>query len=501
MPKSTTQTYKADILAIDDTPENLQLLSQLLTKRQYKVRSVTKGTTALRAAQAAAPDLILLDINMPGMSGYEVCEHLKQDERTREIPVIFISALGETLDKVRAFQVGGVDFVTKPFQVEEVLARIETHLQLCFLRQQLQEQNQALQTAIRSRERAQETFTKAFRSSPSPIVITTLETGRFLEVNDSFLRLSGYSRREIIDQTVSDLNLGISFQDYIEGVIQLEQNRVIQNQEFDLRTKTGDYRTLLLSVELIELEGHRCALSIGSDITQRKRLENEFISLVSHELKTPMNAMIGALDLVGTGELGMLNEKGQHLVNMAVSNAERLVRLVNDVLDLERMKSGQLSRCPGICRLPNLFEQAAAVMQPMAQAADVELVVKPVDVEVRVDCDRIQQLLTNLLSNAIKFSSAHQTVWLTAELQQSVSPQLLLTVRDQGRGIPEDKLNLIFERFQQVDVSDTRQKGGTGLGLAICHQIVRQHQGRIWAESCVGNGSTFNVLLPLGKDA
>lgn len=152
---AVAKTYRADILAIDDTPENLQLLSQLLTDRQYKVRSVTKGTTAIRAAQAAPPDLILLDINMPEMGGYEVCEQLKADARTREIPVIFISAMGETLDKVRAFEVGGVDFVTKPFQVEEVLARIKTHLQIRALQQQLQAQNKQLQQEIRDRLKAE----------------------------------------------------------------------------------------------------------------------------------------------------------------------------------------------------------------------------------------------------------------------------------------------------------------------------------------------------------
>ena len=151
MTDSAVKPYQADILAIDDTPENLQLLSQLLTDRQYKVRSVTKGTTAIRAAQAAPPDLILLDINMPEMGGYEVCEQLKADDRTAAIPVIFISALGETLDKVRAFEVGGVDFVTKPFQVEEVLARIQTHLQIRALQQQLQTQNEQLQLEIRDR--------------------------------------------------------------------------------------------------------------------------------------------------------------------------------------------------------------------------------------------------------------------------------------------------------------------------------------------------------------
>lgn len=540
MPDAVANPYQADILAIDDTPENLQLLSQLLSDRQYKVRSVTKGKTALRAAQAAPPDLILLDINMPEMGGYEVCEHLKAHDNTREIPVIFISALGETLDKVRAFEVGGVDFVTKPFQVEEVIARIETHLQICRLRQQLQAQNVQLQQEIRDRQHAQETFSKAFRASPSPITITTLDSGQFLEVNQSFLNLSGYTRSEVIGFHLDELNLGLDPETYRKGRSRLEQAGAIHNWEMELRTKTGDLRTVLISLERIELQGHRCALAIANDITERKRLENEFISLVSHELKTPMNSMIGALDLLGTGQLGNLTDQGQRLVNMAINNAERLVRLVNDILDLERMKSGTLTLHPQICHLPDLFEQAAAVMQPLAQAAQVRLLVAPVDVTLQVDGDRIQQLLTNLLSNAIKFSPAGGTISLHAQVEHEARvpfeknqalnnpqspipnpkfepPQLAdqnqpeahhpaapilpaslhLTVRDQGRGIPPEKLSLIFDRFQQVDTSDARAKGGTGLGLAICRQIVQQHRGHIWATSTPGEGSTFHVVLPL----
>ena len=559
MPKVADQNYRADILAIDDTPENLQLLSQLLTERNYKVRSVTKGTTALRAAQAAPPDLILLDINMPGMGGYEVCERLKANDLTKQIPVIFISALGETLDKVQAFQVGGVDFVTKPFQVEEVMARIETHLQLCGLRRRLQAQNERLQQEIRDRKVAQETFTKVFRSSPSPIAVTTLDGGRFLEVNPSFLRLTGYGRHEVIGHRLDELNLGIDFLQYQERLANLEQVGMLQNLEVELNTKSGELRTLLVSVEAIELQGYRCALSTANDITERKRLENEFISLVSHELKTPMNSLIGALDLLGTGQLGSLTDQGKQMIDMAINNAERLVRLVNDILDLERMKSGVIALRPEVCTLPCLFDKSATVMQPMAEEARVKLVVEPVDVELRVDCDRIQQLFTNLLSNAIKFSPEGGTVWMAAGLesgqakdqdreteepgsrgtgesketypphnvpihppipqkapippaphpstsftspaQSSHSPcpanTLHITIRDQGRGIPPDKLHLIFERFQQIDASDARAKGGTGLGLSICRQIVHQHQGQIWAESTPGQGSTFHVTLPL----
>lgn len=151
-----SQTSKGDILIVDDTLDNLRLLSTLLAEQGYEVRSVTNGATALMGMQAQPPDLILLDINMPGMSGYQVCQHLKSDPKTQEIPVIFISALNEVVDKVKAFSIGAVDFITKPFQVEEVFARVEHQLKLCRLQRQLQAQNQRLQQAEAELQRSLE---------------------------------------------------------------------------------------------------------------------------------------------------------------------------------------------------------------------------------------------------------------------------------------------------------------------------------------------------------
>lgn len=139
------QVSNGDILIVDDTPENLYLLSQMLEEQGYDVRSVTSGSTALMGIRAQAPDLVLLDINMPDMNGYELCQCLKTDPTTQDIPVIFISALNEVFDKVAAFQAGGTDYITKPFQIEEVLIRIENQLKLCRLKNQLQQQNQQLQ--------------------------------------------------------------------------------------------------------------------------------------------------------------------------------------------------------------------------------------------------------------------------------------------------------------------------------------------------------------------
>lgn len=505
-------SVKASILIIDDTPENLTLLSTMLCEQGYKVRSVTKGSSGLRGAQAVPPDLILLDINMPQMNGYEVCQRLKADPRTCEIPVIFISALEDVLDKVKAFMVGGIDYITKPFQVAEVLARIETHLTLRRLQRQLQHQNAQLQQEIQERQQAEEKFAKAFRSSPTPIAIATLADGRFIDVNPSFLQMSGYSRAAVIGHTVTELHLGITANTYQHLIQQLSETQVIQNQEAEFRTQSGLLKNVLLSIEQIDLAGEACILCLINDITERKRLENEFISLVSHELRTPMTSLTGALDILGSGQLGPLTEQGQKVLSIAMTNTERLIRLVNDILDLERMKSGHLVMHKSECPIADLMIQATETMQALADRAQVTLITEPIEATLWADRDRILQTLTNLLSNAIKFSEPSSAVTMSATLSGAASistpgpiahpypstpSSLLITVQDHGRGIPTDKQHLIFERFQQVDASDSRQKGGTGLGLAICRNIVEQHDGQIWVESDLGKGSTFSILLPL----
>jgi PAS domain S-box-containing protein len=236
-----------------------------------------------------------------------------------------------------------------------------------------------------------------------------------------------------------------------------------------------------------------------SDISERKavdRMKDEFVSMVSHELRTPLTSIRGALGLMAGGLLQSDPPKAMRMLQIAISNSDRLVRLINDVLDIERMESGKITLLKQDCSLSNLMTQAAETMRAMAEKAEVILRVTPVEARIWADPDRIQQTLTNLLSNAIKFSPPEATVWLSGELKGA---DVTLQVRDQGRGIPEDKLHSVFERFQQVDASDSRKKGGTGLGLAICRSIVNQHGGEIWVESELGVGSTFFVRLPTGK--
>ena len=232
------------------------------------------------------------------------------------------------------------------------------------------------------------------------------------------------------------------------------------------------------------------------DVTERlalDQLKSQFVSMVSHELRTPLTAMQGSLRLIASGTLGVLPPKAADMVGMAYSNTERLVRLVNDILDLQRMESGADVLQVQDCSDERLLDEVSALMRPLASEAGVTLAVRPAGVSLVADDDRLLQTLSNLVSNAVKFSKDGGRVVLATEAGDD---HIQFSVRDEGRGIPSDKLESIFGRFQQVEGSDSRAKGGTGLGLAISKEIVERHGGSIWVESELGSGSTFFFTIP-----
>jgi CheY-like chemotaxis protein/two-component sensor histidine kinase len=198
--------------------------------------------------------------------------------------------------------------------------------------------------------------------------------------------------------------------------------------------------------------------------------------------------------MLTSGLLPTDSEQGKRLLQIATDSTERLVRLINDILDIERIESGKVKMEKEICNLEDLINSALSIIQPLADKANVNLSISSLPVQLWADPDRIVQILTNLLSNAIKFSLPNSRISVIVKQQNH---EVLLAVKDTGRGIPENKLDSIFERFQQVDSSDSRNHDGTGLGLAICKSIVLQHDGSIWVESELGKGSNFYFTLPI----
>ena len=238
------------------------------------------------------------------------------------------------------------------------------------------------------------------------------------------------------------------------------------------------------------------------DISERRRLErmkDEFISTVSHELRTPLTSLRASLGLISSGSLDKRPEKQKQMLEVAIGNCDRLVRLVNDILDFDKVEKGGLPLHREVLRVSDILRRAADVEHDAALKAQITF---RFDVSskllVDVDLDRILQVLAELVSNAIKFSPPQTIIKLGAQAVDN--DEVCVVVEDQGRGIAQEKLDMIFERFQQGDASDSRALGGTGLGLAICRRIVQQHGGKIWVESEPGKGSRFLFTLPAAPE-
>jgi PAS domain S-box-containing protein len=265
--------------------------------------------------------------------------------------------------------------------------------------------------------------------------------------------------------------------------------------------KDGTRFPVLLAVTALrrgddDLAGY---LMIGADLSERhamRKMKDEFVSVVSHELRTPLTSIKGAVGLLAGGVTGALPPKAGEMAKIAQSNVERLGRLVDDILDLQRIESGRISMDKRSCDIADLMKESAESVHLVAETESVTIVTSHCPGLIRADRERMTQAFVNLLGNAIKFSPRGGRIKFAAE---RTAGSVLFRVKDEGRGIPREKLETIFERFVQVDASDAREKGGTGLGLAICRSIVEQHGGRVWAESEPGRGSTFYVQLPLAE--
>ena len=340
------------------------------------------------------------------------------------------------------------------------------------------------------------------------LVVGLDRNGKVEYVNPFLLEVMGYTQTEVLGKNwLSDFQENsaqrLSASDFAEL---LEYDFKPYSQQL-IETKLGEEKIISWNHTLLkDLQGNAIGMmSIGEDITERyaiERMKDEFISVVSHELRTPLTSIHGGLNLLSTGLINPQSERGVHVMKIVAESAERLVRLVNDILELERLESGKICLNKQVVNAADLLLQATEQMQVMASRSGINLEVSSKSLQFYADPDRVLQVLTNLLSNAIKFSESgggNIKLSVETELPENLeeTPKILFKIQDQGRGIPSDKIERIFERFHQVDASDSRKKGGTGLGLAICRSIVEQHGGQIWVRSKVDQGSCFYFTLPM----
>jgi len=338
--------------------------------------------------------------------------------------------------------------------------------------------------------------------------------GRLTFINEAGARALGYTAAELTGVDIHELIHhshadGTPYSKSTSPILQaLRRSESIRMRDEVFWRKDSTAIPVEYSANPLVEDGHISGMVVAfQNVTERRRLErmkDEFISTVSHELRTPLTSMRASLGLIASGSLDKRPEKQRHMIEMAISNSDRLIRLVNDILDFDSVEKGRLPLHRRPVEAVDLMRRAADVAHTAATNSRISLNIQPSHAVVFADEDRILQVLNELVSNAIKFSGPDTTISFTAQPAPSTTAEssssslgaVCFIIEDQGRGIPQDKLERIFDRFQQGDASDSRALGGTGLGLALCRSIVEQHGGRIWAESTPGQGSRFLFTLP-----
>ncbi|MDX2243879.1 MAG: PAS domain S-box protein [Leptolyngbyaceae cyanobacterium bins.302] len=407
------------------------------------------------------------------------------------------------------------------------------------------------QLAAEALRESEERFRRAFDDAAIGMAWIGLN-GRFLKVSRSLCEILGYTEQELLTYQFQDLTHpdDLALDEEFSQQMLKNRQRAYQREKRYIH-REGHIIWVLVHMSLVRDREENplyfvCQIQDISDRHELDRIKDEFISIVSHELRTPLTAIRGSLGILETGVLDGEPETFKKMLQVALNNSDRLVRLVNDILDLERLESGKVDLMMEECQVDDLLQQALESVQSIAVQAAITIQVTSLDIRVWVAPDMVVQAIVNLLGNAIKFSPPASTIWLKAErITPDVEPEkwqpegdkrliahnqfseshssslaiaptpnshlptpypqshlsyVLFSVQDQGRGIPPEKTKTIFGRFQQVDVSDARKKGGTGLGLAICKSIVQQHGGNIWVDSVVNQGSTFYFTVPCSDE-
>ncbi|MEO0534693.1 MAG: AAA family ATPase [Cyanobacteria bacterium P01_A01_bin.123] len=388
------------------------------------------------------------------------------------------------------------------------------------------ERTQALEQEIRDRQAvevdlrfSEETFSKAFHASPNPAVISRLEDGYVLEVNDSFCEVAGYSRGQVIGRTSAELNLWVALKDREQLVEQLQTQGGVRNQEFQFRNQAGEIRTVLLSAEMIKIKGTSCLLTAASDITQRKQIEetlkqaketaeavsrakSDFLSRMSHELRTPLNSILGFTQLMAADPT--TSAKHQEQLGIVERSSEHLLALITDTLMMSKIESGQIELDIKRCDLHHVLGNLKDMMQLKANGKGLGLRFEYDRLPrwIQTDEVKLRQILINLLSNAIKFTD-QGTVTLRGLLPSTASTAknaIQFEIEDTGPGIPEAELAGLFQPFYQTQLGRYTQEG-SGLGLSICKSFVELLGGEISVRSQLHQGSCFRfhiqaVVLP-----
>jgi signal transduction histidine kinase len=465
-----------EILVVDDIPASRSALCELVTQLGHKAIGVHSGLAALELVKGRVLDLVLLDLLMPDINGFEVTRRMREMSEGRWLPIIVISALQGEDHFIHALELGADDYLARPVNATLLQAKLSHYRRVLGLHASLE--------ALDQRKRV-------ILDNIRDPVITLDATGTIEELNRAALRLTDLHARPLVPGMPCESVFGLPLQ------------QLRERHECWLRdAERGEFPAEIgLSEWQDDAQQAHFALVLR-DLTERRQIErmkDEFLATVSHELRTPLTSVLGALGLLAGGAAGTLPPKAAPLADIARRNGERLSRLIDDILDLTKLEGDRMVLHLRPQRLVPLLKEALAAHQGYAVRAGVTLNTQGFadapDPEIRLDADRFLQVMANLLSNAVKHAPAESSV--TVSLTGTPRGGSRITVRDQGPGIDPRFRARMFDKFSQADGTDRRAVEGTGLGLYITRMLVERMGGHIWADEVVGPGASFSLsFLP-----
>jgi PAS domain S-box-containing protein len=527
----------AAILMVDDRIENLVALEAVLQPLGHRLVRATSGREALRQVLWMDFAVILMDVQMPEMNGFETVSLIKGRPRSRDIPIIFLTAISKEESYVATgYSAGAVDYIFKPFQPEILRSKVNVFVDLFLKQREIERQGELLRASQRRelelRHRAQmlaagARYAQIVDTAMDPI-ISVGSDDRIKGFNAAAQRTFRISAAEALGKPIEEFLRGglqagaappliedpagvqegmglradgTEFEvEYTRSALEIAEGveHTLILRDVSERRRTAELlkaRTVSLADTLEELK------AVNDQLSQRTRdlegaigIRSRFYASMSHELRTPINAILGYSSLLLDGVFGNLEGDQRGSVERTLKAANHLMELVNDILDLSKVEAGKMELSLEPVVFPDLVHDLLATVEPLAEQYGVELVLHSCEVTILSDPRRIRQVILNLLSNAIKFGNSKP---VTVSCRPDDTGFFVVEVEDHGPGIAESDQERIFEEFVQLE---SQQKPGTGLGLPISRRLAELLGGTLSVESELGKGSTFRLRIPMSAE-
>ncbi len=503
-------TEQIKILAVDDIAVNIQILAHILTENNFQVLSATNGNQAISIAENKLPDLILLDIQMPGMNGFEVCTVLKNNIVTKNIPIIFITAKTEKTDIVNGFKVGAADYITKPFNSDELLARINAHIELKKSRDTINNQKNELANLNIQLLEQKVYLESLLENLPTAVAIININ-GKIIRFNYSFTELFGYELSDVYGQSLIDLIAKDNPDEYLEFITSCVNGKTCR-MENSITAKNYDKKIVLqIGTPIVVNNNEIGVYVIFTDITSIKqgeialrenaenleelnRTKDKFFSIIAHDLRSPIGNLVLFIDVLHKNFHKYQTEEVFDIITTLKDSTNKLYTLIKNLLEWSKLQITSNKIELQVIELDSIIIDTIDIMKPIADSKSISLIIGELShVSAKCEKNMISTILRNLISNSIKFTESSGTINIYYTVKENF---VEISVKDSGIGMPPEVIEKLFKLDKLITTVGTQREKGTGLGLILCKEFVEKCGGELFIESKIEEGSRIYFQLP-----